>query len=64
MDALSLILKPTPRGWAVYLTDGREVAQFSGPGSKRRALDYVARATRTLQAPASVRRGPPTEGTC
>jgi hypothetical protein len=64
MNALSLILKPTPRGWAVYLTDGRQLAQFSGPGSKQRALDHVARATRTLQAPTSIRRGPPPEGTC
>ncbi len=64
MNELSLILKPTPGGWAVYLTDGREVAQFSGPGSKQRALDYVASATRILQAPASARKGPPTRGTC
>ncbi len=61
MNALGLILKPTSRGWSVYLSDGREVAQFSGPGSKQRALDYVARATRILRGPTSVRRGPPTE---
>ncbi len=64
MNALSLILKPTSRGWAVYLSDGREVAQYSGPGSKQRALDYVARATRILQGPLPVRRGQPMEGTC
>jgi hypothetical protein len=34
---------PTADGWAVYLTDGREVARYRGIGAKRRALRHVAR---------------------
>jgi hypothetical protein len=45
MNALRLILKPTAHGWAVYLTDGRELARFSGLGAKRRALRYLAQTT-------------------
>jgi hypothetical protein len=41
MDALRLILKPNVHGWAVGLTDGRELARFRGPGSKWRALRYL-----------------------
>jgi hypothetical protein len=48
MNALRLILKPTAREWTVYLTDGREVARFRGPGSKWRALRYLASATKAL----------------
>jgi hypothetical protein len=43
MDALALNLKPIDRGWAVTLTDGRELARFIGLGAKRRALRYLAR---------------------
>lgn len=28
-------------GWAVCLTDGRELARFRGPGARVRALRYV-----------------------
>jgi hypothetical protein len=42
MNPLALIIRPTHHGWAVYLTDGRELARFSGPGAKRRALRYLA----------------------
>lgn len=45
MEALGVILKPTGYGWAVCLTDGREVARFRGPGSRWRALRYLASAT-------------------
>jgi hypothetical protein len=45
MKALSIMLKPIHRGWAVQLTDGRELARFLGPGSRWRALRYAARAT-------------------
>ena len=45
MRTLRLILKPTGYGWAVCLTDGREVARFRGPGSRWRALRYLASAT-------------------
>ena len=45
MNPLALIIKPTRYGWAVYLTDGRELARFSGPGAKRRALRYLTGVT-------------------
>jgi hypothetical protein len=45
MTALALMIAPTVAGWAVYLTDGREVARYRGIGAKRRALRYVARAS-------------------
>jgi hypothetical protein len=66
MNALRLILKPTAHGWTVYLTDGREVARFNGPAAKRRALRYVASATKALRTPAVARKGdsPPTGATC
>lgn len=42
MSALALMIGPTPYGWAVYLSDGRELVRFNGPGAKRRALRYLA----------------------
>jgi hypothetical protein len=44
MRALALILRPIHYGWAVCLTDGRELARFSGPWAKYRALRYLAQA--------------------
>jgi hypothetical protein len=41
MKALAIILKPISWGWAVCLTDGRELARFRGPGARWRALHYV-----------------------
>jgi hypothetical protein len=41
---LALILRPIRYGWAVDLTDGRELARFNGPWAKRRALRYLAAA--------------------
>ena len=38
---LAIILKPIVWGWAVCLTDGRELARFHGPGARWRALHYV-----------------------
>ena len=38
VNALGLILKAVPRGWAVTLTDGRELARFTGLGARYRAL--------------------------
>ena len=66
MTALALIIRPTRHGWAVYLTDGRELARFRGPGSKWRALRYLARATKALQTPGVATKGdsPPTGATC
>jgi hypothetical protein len=45
MATLALMMGPTPHGWAVYRTDGRELVRFSGPAAKWRALRYLARAT-------------------
>jgi hypothetical protein len=42
MDAVGVMLERIERGWAVTLTDGRELARFTGPGAKRRALQYLA----------------------
>jgi hypothetical protein len=44
MRALALMLKPITRGWAVALTDGRELVRFTGLFAKRRALRYLATA--------------------
>jgi hypothetical protein len=40
-NALAIILKPLNWGWAVCLTNGRELARFYGPGAHRRALRYL-----------------------
>ena len=45
MPALLLMLKPIRRGWAVILTDGREVARFTGPGARLRAVRFLNRAS-------------------
>jgi hypothetical protein len=66
MIALRIILRPTAHGWAVYLTDGRELARFRGPGSKWRALRYLSAATKPLETPNITREeeSPPTGATC
>jgi hypothetical protein len=66
MTALALMIRPTRHGWAVYLTDGREVARFTGLAAKRSALRYLASATKALQTPAVAKKGdaPPTGATC
>ena len=38
---LAIMLKPILWGWAVCLTDGRELARFHGPGARWRAVNYV-----------------------
>ncbi|HUZ30391.1 MAG TPA: hypothetical protein VMU90_14180 [Solirubrobacteraceae bacterium] len=43
MSALALILKPIDHGWAVMLSDGRELVRFVGLGARRRALRYLER---------------------
>jgi hypothetical protein len=45
MTALGLMIGPAHGGWAVYLSDGHEVARFRGLGARRRALRYIARLT-------------------
>ncbi len=42
MSPLSVMLQPIARGWAVILTDGRELARFSGPGARWRARRFLA----------------------
>jgi hypothetical protein len=42
MISLGVMLKPIPGGWVIELTDGREVARFTGAAAKRRALRYLA----------------------
>lgn len=41
MNAVAMILTPVDHGWAVALTDGREVARFTGPAARWRALRYI-----------------------
>lgn len=41
MNPVALILKPVHRGWAVALTDGRELIRFTGLGAKRKAERYL-----------------------
>ena len=43
MNALALMLKPVDHGWAVTLTDGREVMRFTGLCAKHRAMRYLAK---------------------
>jgi hypothetical protein len=45
VKALALMIRPTHRGWAVQLTDGRELARFNGPVARWRALRYIAHMT-------------------
>jgi hypothetical protein len=42
-SAYSISLKPILGGWAVCLSDGRELARFRGPGARCRALRYLDR---------------------
>jgi hypothetical protein len=41
MNPLALTLKPVLCGWAVCLTDGRELVRFRGLGAHYRALRYL-----------------------
>jgi len=40
-DAVAIILKPILGGWAVCLTDGRELTRFRGPWAQSRAMRYL-----------------------
>ena len=42
MNAVAVTLKPLDHGWAVALTNGRELARFTGLGARWRAIRYVA----------------------
>jgi hypothetical protein len=41
MNTLAITLRPILYGWAVCLTDGRELARFRGPGARGRALRFL-----------------------
>jgi hypothetical protein len=43
MNAHAILLKPIPHGWAVTVTDGRELARFIGLGAKQRAVRFINR---------------------
>ena len=42
MHAVAVYLKPIDHGWAVALTNGLEIARFTGLGAKWRATRYIA----------------------
>jgi hypothetical protein len=56
MATLAMMMGPVRDGWAVFLTNGREVARFRGLGAGRRALRFLVRA-RNDQVQDRVRRG-------
>jgi hypothetical protein len=41
MNTTTMSLVPVQSGWAVMLTDGRELARFTGPDARRDALRYA-----------------------
>jgi hypothetical protein len=47
---LAIIIKPMLGGWAVCLTDGRQLARFRGPGARLRAERFAARYPSSLHA--------------
>jgi hypothetical protein len=51
MTALALMLRPTADGWAVYLTNGQQLARYRGICSKQLALRYLRRYERAALTP-------------
>lgn len=49
MKALWMMIRPVRHGWAVQLSDGRELARFIGPGARWRATRYLQRAVEALK---------------
>ena len=41
MNTTTMSLVPVQSGWAVMLSDGRELARFTGPDARRDALRYA-----------------------
>jgi hypothetical protein len=41
-NPIALMLTPIAHGWAVTLTNGRELARFTGWGARFRALRYLS----------------------
>lgn len=56
MKAYAIMLKPIRYGWAVTVPDGRELARFTGPGAKRRALLFIHGGRRRTPAPGDAAR--------
>jgi hypothetical protein len=46
-----MMIRPIRFGWAVQLSDGRELARFLGPGARWRATRYLAHAAEALKTP-------------
>jgi hypothetical protein len=40
-DPIAIILAPILGGWAVRLSDGRELRRFRGPWARSRAVRYL-----------------------
>jgi hypothetical protein len=51
MRALLMMITPIRYGWSVQLSDGRELARFTGPGARWRATRYLKRAAEALARP-------------
>jgi hypothetical protein len=43
MPALALLIDRIPRGWAVYLSNGVQLASFHGLFARQRALRFASR---------------------
>jgi hypothetical protein len=41
MNPLAVMLRPIRGGWAIDLTNGREIARFTGIGARYRAIRYL-----------------------
>ncbi len=50
-SAVALMMRPTENGWAVYLTNGRELVRYRGIFSKPLALRYLQMCARTGSTP-------------
>jgi hypothetical protein len=53
MKVLWMMIRPIRHGWAVQLSDGRELARFLGPGARWRAKRYLQRTAEALKNPAA-----------
>ena len=42
MNPVAATLKPIRGGWVIELTNGREIARFTGLAARRRAVRYLA----------------------
>ena len=51
MTALWMMIRPIRHGWAVQLSNGRELARFLGPGARWRATRYLSRVAEALKNP-------------